>query len=219
MIKVRIVQENGDIVEQEINHQYLQRWISEGILTSNSEICSKDLTGGLWKKVGDLPIYEKYKPKDEFIFCIKCGAKNVIGKKRCASCNSSFRPAGIIILSLLIIICALLMISLSVIDFTPTPNLYYIAIMISLVILAIGIFMGKYWAWVGLQVLCILNILGGIYYLYKDIEHNIHYGEMKGDFIFFIIALIINLPIIIYLRHPRVKAYCSDLPVHNTNSD
>ncbi len=59
MIKVRLNTDDGKIIEQEINLHYLERWIEDGTLKVDNEICAQEITNNEWKRLGDLDIYHR----------------------------------------------------------------------------------------------------------------------------------------------------------------
>ncbi|MEO0093675.1 MAG: zinc-ribbon domain-containing protein, partial [candidate division WOR-3 bacterium] len=77
MIKVRIETGERKVIEHLVSLTTLNKWLEDGILTPDTEVWSETLTGGVWKKIGDL-IFD----------CSECGAEISVKDKICPRCGA-----------------------------------------------------------------------------------------------------------------------------------
>ncbi len=146
-------------------------------------------------------VQEKVDLHSIIVKCPKCGEANKPGVFRCTKCNASLRPTLLAVVTLLgpIILVLLAIASLGQIGQNPAAILAFLINTAGIAIL-IGLRYGRYWAWVAIHVVWVINILSSaIQALAINPEMLFHTAVQ---------TLIIVL-FFFYFHSKRVKAFCS----------
>jgi predicted RNA-binding Zn-ribbon protein involved in translation (DUF1610 family) len=106
--------------------------------------------------------------KSQFVVkCPKCGERHNPGILRCAKCNTCLRPTFLGVITLIGPIFLILLALMSLFQITKNPfevvvfsiNLVSFSINVVGIFTLLGLRAGKYWAWIAIQVIWVINII------------------------------------------------------------
>lgn len=138
--------------------------------------------------------------KEEIVLCPKCKTSNNPGVIRCTNCKTCLRPTFLAVVTFLcpIALVLLAIASLAQIEQNPAALLVFFINVAGIVIL-IGLRYGRYWAWVGIQVLWGINIA------FSAIEALVIHPALL---IRTAVQTLIIILLWMYIHSERVRAFC-----------
>ncbi len=133
--------------------------------------------------------------------CPKCAQGEDPGVIRCVECNTSLRPTLLAVVTLVgpIVLVLLAIASLGQIEQSPVALIAFLMNLAGIVVL-LGLRYGRYWAWIGIQVIWVINIAFSV--ILGLAIHPVLL--MKAG-----VQTLIIILFWMYIRSDRVRAFCS----------
>ena len=146
------------------------------------------------------------------IKCSKCAQDNDPGVIRCLQCNSSLRPTTLAIFTLFgfIALAVYAYFSLKGLEESPLALILYL-INISGILFLVGLGYGHYWAWIGIQVMGIINIVVYVILYYYIALKPAKFPDLKDEvsLIYTVVHVLIIAFFWIYIYRRKIRDFCS----------
>lgn len=147
------------------------------------------------------------------ISCPRCGDGNLPGTSRCRKCGANLRPLflaimisfGVLVGSVFFIVVLIKLATGALSPEWTLPEWLGFASFSLVLALFVGLWYGRYWAWVGIQIVWGFRVLLMLTRMVRAVINQVPLGRLGWP----AVSAGVGVLLLVYVRKPYVRTFCS----------